>query len=300
MRRLLCAALVAAACSPGLSYPTSGVRYTCSDTNRCPLNETCNPQTHLCESPSSRAYVLGQNCKNGDDCASGNCTDGVCCDTACSGTCERCDQQAKLGTCSPTPSGLDPDHECEKAGQHQNCASRCDGNRHCTPIPDGLQCGDCLACNFQGACLDCGAFACQNKACLRNCRGPGDCASGSVCTSGGVCVGAKANGVACQAGGECASSNCVGGICCHDSCDQQPQSTCQHGGLCRADGSSCALYPSSAVCAPPVCSNGILTPQRACDGSGTCAAATAANCLGDYACADSTSCTRNRYRRPRK
>ena len=121
---LLAICVLAGACSPDLKYPSSGVQYTCRETNRCPNAMTCNPASHLCEIAGGRARVLGQNCQDASDCSSGNCTDGVCCDTACSGICERCDIAGNLGTCAPTLAGQDPDHECEKAGQHQNCALR--------------------------------------------------------------------------------------------------------------------------------------------------------------------------------
>jgi hypothetical protein len=214
----------------------------------------------------------------------------VCCDTACTGICERCDLTGTAGSCSPSPLGQDPDHECEKAGQHQNCASRCDGARHCTPIPDGLQCGDCLVCDFLGQCGSCGAFACLNKACLRSCSGPGDCAPGAVCNSSGTCVGAAANGASCQNDGSCVSGHCVDGACCATACTLQPQSTCGRNGQCKPEGGGCADYPASAVCAPPSCANGFLTAQRTCDGSGTCSAAVTAPCTGDYACSSAQSC----------
>ena len=56
--------------------------------------------------------ALGTACTAGTQCGSGFCADGVCCDNACAGTCERCNQPATLGTCSPIAANTDPQMEC--------------------------------------------------------------------------------------------------------------------------------------------------------------------------------------------
>ncbi len=95
----------------------------------------------------------------------------------------------------------------------------------------------------------------------------------------------------CDAAEKCPGGKvCVQGLCCASACSRDNESTCAQSGQCKADGTGCALYDDSIVCAPASCSNGQLTPAATCNGQGVCQPETTTACPGNLGCADATSC----------
>jgi hypothetical protein len=70
-----------------------------------------------CDGMGACKTVDGATCNsnNPSTCLSGFCADGVCCDTVCDQLCEGCTMALNGtadGTCTPIPSGQDPEDEC--------------------------------------------------------------------------------------------------------------------------------------------------------------------------------------------
>jgi hypothetical protein len=106
-----------------------------------------------CGGPVCKACP-GEQCIQGDMCASGFCADQVCCDKACDGTCTSCNINGKEGTCSSLPLGEDD-------------------------LFGATTCTATKTCNGKGECK------------LKNgqtCTATGDCASGKCSGSPKVCV----------------------------------------------------------------------------------------------------------------
>lgn len=73
----------------------------------CPSSQWCDAGTCVPD--------VGQGgfCSGVNQCAAGlSCTDSLCCSSSCSGVCQACDLAGTPGTCTPVPSGQDPDSEC--------------------------------------------------------------------------------------------------------------------------------------------------------------------------------------------
>ena len=75
----------------------------------------------------------------------------------------------------------------------------------------------------------------------------------------------------------------------HGSCAATSPTTCGTTGACAGNG-TCALHSATTVCAPQSCSGSTVTPQRLCNGSGTCASGVPAACPGNFNCADGSAC----------
>ncbi len=92
----------------------------------------------------------GSTCGGSTDCTSGVCADGLCCDVACDGPCEACNSSGNEGTCTPHPSGTDPETDCsggevcDGAGACMSpCgANSCTGDSGCTPTATSGACSD--------------------------------------------------------------------------------------------------------------------------------------------------------------
>src|SRR4051794_8990337 len=77
--------------------------------------------------------------------------------------------------------------------------------------------------------------------------------------------------LACADGGTCPNGKvCVEGTCCASACEHQAESTCGQSGQCKADGTGCALYDTSIVCAAQTCAAGRITLAEYCNGQGSC------------------------------
>jgi len=182
-------------------------------------------------------------------------------------------------------------------GSTLTLAGRCDGIGNCMP----------------GASNSCAPYVCGGTGCAASCATNADCTSGNVCTA--QSCGLKPLGAACMAGSECNSGFCAQGVCCKTSCagncmscaltgtggtcstvpaGQDPLNQCADQGAtgCGTDGTcdgsgGCRNYVSGTVCAAATCSGSNYTPQRTCDGAGTCQGATAISC-GAYTCGGTT------------
>lgn len=93
------------------------------------------------DADSAAPKAAGEACTDDDQCGSGHCVDEVCCDVACDGTCEACNVEGQLGTCTAIPDGEDPDDECEDEGA-SSCgySGVCDGARACAKYTEGTIC----------------------------------------------------------------------------------------------------------------------------------------------------------------
>lgn len=122
---------------------------------KCAVGKLCSGPGD-CETGHCKDGVC-EPCTGDEQCASGFCVDQVCCDAACDGRCEACNVAGKIGTCSPIPSGTDPDDECEDEG-----AETCGKNGFCN-----------------------GAGACELYAAGTVCRPEGLCEEAAECPGGG-------------------------------------------------------------------------------------------------------------------
>jgi len=106
--------------------------------NRCLSDDDSNvdPDVPMLDAPVADAVVAdlqaaGTGCVGSSQCASGHCVDDVCCDTACAGLCVACGQTGTVGTCTPIPSGSDPDDECAGWPESASCDVTCNGSGGC-------------------------------------------------------------------------------------------------------------------------------------------------------------------------
>ncbi len=151
----------------------------------------------------------------------------------------------------------------------------------------------------------------------KSCTSPSDCLPTEGCSPDGLCKPKADNGAACTGTAFCKSGNCVDGVCCDKPCagaceactatlkgsgvdgvcgnvavDTDPKSkcpldpgfpvSCKADGLCDGAGSCRAFAKASTACGATTCADGKVSGQL-CNGTGTCAAATATSC-GAYKC----------------
>jgi len=177
---------------------------------------------------------------------------------------------------------------CGSCGTVCAAGSSCCGGS-CTDLSSNPNCGACG--------VSCGAGkVCSNKACVsdlgQTCTTNANCASGS-CVDGVCCNGTCGTCMACsnaktgQASGTCAPiKNGVADNRC------TPAAPCGNDGTCNGAG-ACRKTVAGTSCGSASCTSGTLTPAPACDGSGSCVAATTKSCTpficGSNAC--TTSCT---------
>ena len=290
----------------------------CSNGNVC--NGTiCGKKVNGADCAASAECASGS-CQQGVCCA-GACT-GICVScalTASRGVCTAIAASTDpLNQCADSgASSCGTDGSCNGAGAcrlyppglacgMQSCAGstltlagRCDGTGTCMP----------------GAAQPCAPYVCSSGSCAATCTANTDCTSGNVCTASSC--GLKPLGAACGAGGECNSGFCAQGVCCKTACTgnclscaltgtggtcstvpagQDPLNQCADQGAagCGTDGTcdgsgGCRRYVSGTPCAAATCSAGSYTPERTCNGSGTCAAAGAISC-GAFNCSPSGTC----------
>ncbi len=153
----LCASPTVMTCASGRCADATSCEATCA-TAGCPAGEYCSM------AGDCRALVaLGAVCSSAEACVSGHCVDGVCCDTACDGVCAACNLGATRGTCSPRPSGTDPEGECAGAG--------CDGAGACVlPVDAGVGTVDAGMVSSDGGAgpVDAGADASMDAGVVRS------------------------------------------------------------------------------------------------------------------------------------
>jgi len=198
------------------------------------------------------------------------------------------------------------------------CKTSCTTNADCA---SGYNCitGSCRTGGGLGtACglsTDCASGFCVDAVCCST----ASCASPLKCNANDLGTCSKPLGVACTTPTECGSGFCVDGVCCDQACTGQCEAcsvtpgsclprigapvggrtACAGTGACKAscdgaDTTSCQNVPgSSTACATAVCSAGIATATRYCDGAGNCSSGATTPC-GAYACGTTaclTSCT---------
>jgi hypothetical protein len=185
----------------------------------------------MMSSPSTTGAPLGQSCRDGTGCQSGNCIDGICCDSSCQGPCRSCLSAYTGGTdglCAPVASGRDPDSDCpaEPAATCRN-AGGCDGAGACRLHPAGTPCAPSIcelnrytptaSCNGSGSCLpaspvSCYQYRCTSNGCPFACDSHDGCTDDAYCDRG-RCV-PRLSGGPCSGPRECAIGlGCVAGIC---------------------------------------------------------------------------------------
>jgi hypothetical protein len=133
------------------------------------------------------------------------------------------------------------------------------------------------------------------------------CADGGRCPDGMLCdpatamcwqpgAGMRGNGESCDENTDCTSAQCVGGICCAESCVDAGSESCGTTGQCDGDEASatfgqCAFYAAGTACRGEQCSAGEYTAAQGCAGDGSpCPDGTAEPCPGGAACQDGSKC----------
>src|SRR5262245_44360636 len=91
--------------TPCLAEPPAAC---CTTDNDCLGFEFCKTSTGQC----TATYADGTACGAANECTSAECTDAFCCNDACAGICRSCNQVGLEGSCTPFPTGSDPDAEC--------------------------------------------------------------------------------------------------------------------------------------------------------------------------------------------
>jgi hypothetical protein len=132
-------------------------------------------------SSSGSGLMLGADCNNDNECASGTCEDDVCCADDCSGDCIKCDVDGSLGTCTQVAIGTE---ECDAIGE------LCDANGKCacgvSVPPTGVNCpapwingptlGSCvLQCDQLQECANTNTICPAGFDCIIECTGKDGC-----------------------------------------------------------------------------------------------------------------------------
>lgn len=79
----------------------------------CVTSAECNPSSRCVGNVCVPDQGQGGFCTDSGDCDTGlACIDSVCCSSTCSDTCQACDLDSSLGSCSTVAQGQDPDTEC--------------------------------------------------------------------------------------------------------------------------------------------------------------------------------------------
>jgi hypothetical protein len=302
------------ACGPG------GCLEACASADDCAVGFFCVAGACTALLPEGAACERPDQCGTGF-CVDGLCCDRACggqceaCDTAgAAGEC-RAVAGAPHGARSPCATdggacGGTCDGRATQACTYPGAQATCRPPR----CRDGVATVG-ATCDGAGACapeqtVDCAPFACGPISCLGNCVADADCLEGLYCAAG-VCSPRLALGERCAETSQCAEGFCVDGVCCDTRCLGQCEAcdvpgnagTCSvvvdappHGGrractgvglcqgLCTGERRDVCGYPGQEiVCRPGDCSNGVATPESACDGTGACRRGARSNC-GAYAC----------------
>jgi Dickkopf N-terminal cysteine-rich region len=213
-------------CSGDECLPKVGLGTSCTSTAMCPSGLFCTDGVccgvQACATGASCSAgptkgqcskLLGTDCADDAQCASGHCVDGVCCNTVCDGQCEACDLSSTRGTCSPVVGAPHaPRKACDDGGGNACKARSCDGKdtTACDGYANGatVQCkpASCngsnvvpmSSCDGAGTCVtppvsSCGRYACNpaTLSCRSNCTDNSDCATGFACLAGVCSQGAR-------------------------------------------------------------------------------------------------------------
>ena len=254
---------------------------------------------------------IGQKCKQGSDCASGNCASGKCGEALCS--------NGKLDT---GESDVDCGHECpDKCALGKKCGANddCAGSAFCDTLAgvcakpacdDGVHNGPETDVDCGGTCPGCG----DGKTCAKDgdCKA-GGCAEASIageglvrfCTESVTCVAngfdGKKSGVetGVDCGGACANAGFPDFLCTPSGCGDEAFG-CPKGAGCAAhtDCSSGYCDPAANTCGSPTCESGKLDGSETdVDCGGTCSACgdgmlckVAADCAAGLVCNGCPGC----------
>jgi hypothetical protein len=277
-----CAAQNPGACSGNLTcQDASSCKTSCSAAGDCVSSFYCN--AGACD-PVVAAGACGSNAA----CTSGVCGTtgtGNCCAAACVATadpaCDASDCDATTGACVYAAGAF-----CSGACTGSTLtAGACDATGACG-VPSTLACPGNLVCNAAGT------------GCLATCAQLSDCMSGFYCNAG-TCAQIEDTG-ACAANDACTSGICGiagSGHCCLATCSTADPDC---GATDCDDTGACSFPSTSTTCGTGAlsCTGTTQTNLPACDGAGTCLAATTTDCTpficGVTAClatcTDATSC----------
>jgi len=276
----------------------------------CPADVSGCGSTQYCGgSACLDKKATGVACVSGIECTTGFCADGVCCNAACTGSCQACNRAGSVGTCSPHPTGTDPEVACG--------AYDCNGSGACLTSCSGGACsGDCKDSGYCGG-TSCAAKKSNGASCASSCEcGSGNCVDGVCCNTActGVCVACNLPGLlgTCSnraAGTDpengCGGYQCDGNGACATTCSGCPATACKSTNYCA--GSACVAKKTQGTgcgagceCASGFCNDGVCCnqecsgPCRSCNAAGTCVARPAyqdpeAGC-GNYQCNGTGAC----------
>lgn len=221
---------------------------------------------------TAELYTAAVTCTNASECSSGFCVDGYCCDTMCAEGCDRCDVEAREGTCTAIAigsPGVDPlcaPYLCN--GSAKSCPTTCTQDSNC--IKD-YYCGagQCLPrkqlgtdCSATNECL---SFRCADGVCCdATCNGSCDtCKASMGATADGKCTALTGPGSpACSpflCDGKQFScptacvddSSCISGYYCTSAKKCEPKK--QNGSYCAGNGECAYGHCVEGVCCDSVC-----------------------------------------------
>ncbi len=301
-------------CKDGLCEP--GEPADCDDDNVC-TDDSCDPMTGCVHAPNMADCDDANSCTLGDHCAGGACVPAevIECDDADPCTDDVCDLQAGC----QHPFNTAPCDDGDACTTGELCAAgtcgggaavvcddgnictddACDSETGCTHAPNVASCDDGNACTTVDTCV---AGACIGKI-------PPGCGDGNVCTDDACdpdtgCINPFNtnpcdDGNACTGGDVCAQGACAGtpiscndgSVCTDDTCD--PSSGCvntPNAGACN-DANACTTVDLcvGGICVgktPPVCNDGNVCTDDACDPDTGCVTAPNTN-----PCDDGDACT---------
>ncbi|MCG5053594.1 MAG: hypothetical protein KA712_11590 [Myxococcales bacterium] len=270
--------------------------------DKCTTDADCTGGA-VCTNNSCGLKPLGGTCKNGGECASGQCVDEVCCESACTGTCQYCAFPTSRGKCTEVPAGSDDPRDVCKAKDPNTCKEngRCNGNGACQLFAEATPCSEqscnstsnmlvyARQCDGLGTCkkvkedTSCAPHTCSGNACADSCSRDDQCVAPNSCVSS-LC-GKRKPGQLCSNNDQCASGICTGeGVCCTTACS----GTCKSCKVAGKEG-TCSDVPSGQdplnQCEAKTSSTCGTT--GVCDGAGKCAVydsgviCAGATCSGD-------------------
>ena len=191
---------LAGACSPGVGK-------TCTASDTCHDDGTCNPSTGACSNP---AKTDGAPCSDSNACTLGDSCVGGACSPGTAKTCTASDQCHDVGTCD-TSTGV-----CSNPPKTDG--STCSDSNACT-VGDTCQSGACSpgtakTCTASDQCHDAGTCDTSTGACSNPAKGDGTtCDDSNACTVGEACSGGSCSGGSAVSFGTACGTAGAGTVC---------------------------------------------------------------------------------------